>query len=274
MRRLGAGSWEQALNTVGLKLNTAADRLGVDEFDPALQDFAEECADFDFPLTLEVYDRWVTAETALDGNRPSALEVIDHYGGWDEALSQVLDYQGNEGLEQRSKAPVRSAPLLEGKDSALEAAWVRAGEYIAELLAHMPRNRALHIKYGDAGGEELGPYAEGTRGPDGVWCEIVSERLLPADRWPIDVDLLKSEDWIAPDDGFPNWCKEKVPVHEAGRARPRWISAGLGERFRPGGQQTRRAQAFGCIRRQFPAAPWTTPRQLSLGFRHHIPRLD
>lgn len=226
VRRLGAGSWEQALNTVGLKLNTAADRLGLDEFDPALHDFAEECADSDFPLTLEVYDRWVTAETALDGNRPSALEVIDHYGGWDEALSQVLDYQGNEGLEQRSKSLLRYAPFLEGKDAAVEAAWVRAGEYIAELLAHMPRNRALHVQYGDAGGAALRPYAEGTRGPEGIWCEIVSERLLPADRWPIVVDLLKSEHWIAPDDEFPNWCKEKVPLHEAGHQLLRGLRYG------------------------------------------------
>ena len=49
--------------------------------------------------------------------------------------------------------------------------------------------------------------------------------------------------------------------------------AGPGERFRPGGQQARRAQTFGCIRRQLPPAPWTSSRQVGHRFGHHIPRL-
>ena len=74
----------------------------------------------------------------------------------------------------------------------------------------------------------------------------------------------------------------ELPVHKAGRARPRWIArgrdasrgrvAGPRERFRPGGQQARRAQTFGCIRRQLPSAPWTTSRQVGDRFGHHIPR--
>ena len=73
-----------------------------------------------------------------------------------------------------------------------------------------------------------------------------------------------------------------LPVHEAGCARPRWIArgrdasrgrvAGPGERFRPGGQQARRTQPFGRIRRQLPSAPRTTTRQVGHRFGHHIPR--
>lgn len=217
VRRFGAGCWEQALNALGLNLLKAADRLRAVDFDVALRDYAEECTDSDFPLTLEVYDRWVTAETALGGNRPSALEVIDHYGSWSAAVSQVLGSQGHEGFEQISEsAGSDDARLFNCTDSALEAAWVRAGEFISELLASMPRNRSLQIQYGDSANGSIQPYAQGTRGDDGVWCEIVSERFLPGAKWPIDTEYLEARGWLVPDDEVPQWCKEKVAFHDAG----------------------------------------------------------
>jgi len=81
----------------------------------------------------------------------------------------------------------------------------------------------------------------------------------------------------------PDWQETmEMRAMKAGRAKPRWIARGrpacrgrdVGprKRFRPGGQQARRAQTFGCIRRQLPSAPWTTSRQVGDRFGHHIPR--
>jgi hypothetical protein len=93
------------------------------------------------------------------------------------------------------------------------------------------------------------------------------------------VDLAHSTAAEQPDDPIR---PPDLSVHEAGRARPRWIArgraasrgrvAGPRKRFRPGGQQARGAQTFGCIRRQLPSAPWATSRHMGDRFGHHIPR--
>ncbi|MGY2743437.1 TY-Chap domain-containing protein [Arthrobacter sp. UYCu723] len=214
-RRLGGGCWDQALSKVGLQLRKAADRFGETDFIQAIQDYGVECADCDFPVSLETYDRWVTAEVSLGGDRPSAIELMVHYGGWQEALSTIPGYEAKQQLPAPNSDSIDAA-LLDRTDSALEAAWVRVGEYVCELLASMPRNRSLLIHYGDCVDGSIPPFAEGIRGVDGVWCEVVSERLLPGEQWPIDTDYLEDEDWLAPDDEVPQWCKEKVALHEAG----------------------------------------------------------
>ena len=214
-QRLGGGCWDQVLSKVGLQLRKAADRFGEDDCIRAIHDYAEECAVCDLPLSLENYDRWVTAEISLGGDRPSAVELLVHYGGWQEALSTVPGYEANQQLPG-ADADCYDPALFDRTDSAMEAAWLRAGEYICELLANLPRNRSLQIHYGDSIDESIRPYAEGTRSVDGVWCEVVSERFLPREQWPIDADFLEDQDWLVPDDEVPQWCKEKVALHDAG----------------------------------------------------------
>lgn len=214
-RRLGGGYWDQALSAVGLQLRNAADRFGPGDYIRAIHDYTEECAECDFPLSVETYDRWVTAEVSLGGDRPSAVELMVHYGGWQEALSTIPGYEAKQRLAG-SDSDSYDASLFNQSDSAVEAAWVRAGEFICELLANMPRNRSLQIQYGDSPDGSVRPYAEGTRGADGVWCEVVSERLLPCKQWPIDAEYLEACDWLAPDDEVSQWCKESVPLQDAG----------------------------------------------------------
>ena len=215
IRRLGGGCWDQALSTVGLQLRKATDRFGEDDFIRAIHDYREECAGCDFPLSLWTYDRWVTAEVSLGGDRPSAIELLVHYGGWQEALSALPLYEAKQQLPAPG-SEFYNRSLLDLTDPALEAAWVRAGEYICELLANMPRNCSLQIQYGDSVDGSTRPYAQGTRGADGVWCELVSERFLPAEQWPIDTEYLEARDWLVPDDDVPQWCKEKEPFTDAG----------------------------------------------------------
>lgn len=214
-RRLGGGCWDQALSTVGLQLRKAADRFGEVDFIRAIHDYTEECADCDFPLSLETYDRWVTAEVSLGGDRPSAMELIVHYGGWQEALSTIPRYAAKQWCPG-SDSDCYDPALLDRTDSALEAAWLRAGEHICELLANMPRNRSLQIQYSDSVDGSIRPYAQGTRGADGVWCEVVSERLLPNEQWPIDAEYFEARDWLVPDDEVPHWCKEDIAFQDAG----------------------------------------------------------
>lgn len=215
VRRLGDGWWEQALGTVGLTLRTATDRFGDRGFHRALRDYAEECSRFHYPLTLENYDRWVMVQASRCFDRPSAVEMMTHHGGWLEALETVP------GLNEHQRIPDPPAEfpdgaLFECANAAHEAAWVRAGEYICELLGRMGQNKSLQIQYGDQAAGALGPYAQATRGAVGVWCEIVSEGTLPSHIWPADADYMELQGWLAPDDEVPDWCKESVPIHDAG----------------------------------------------------------
>lgn len=215
VRRLGDGWWEQALGTVGLTLRTATDRFGDRSFHRALRNYAVECSELHYPLTLELYDRWVTVQASRRFDRPSAVEMMSHHGGWLEALETVP------GLNEHQRIPDPPAEfpdgaLFECADAAHEAAWVRAGEYICELLERMGQNKSLQIQYGDQAAGALGPYAQATRGPGGVWCEIVSEETLPFHVWPADADYMELQGWLAPDAVVPDWCKESVPIHDAG----------------------------------------------------------
>lgn len=74
----------------------------------------------------------------------------------------------------------------------------------------------LSIQYADDAAEGLSPYAQAVPGADGVWFEIVSEKYLPADKWPIDAGYLNENRWSAPDNDFPNGYKDGIPHVEAG----------------------------------------------------------
>lgn len=208
--RYGRGFWDDTLASVGLALSSAEARFVEDDYFQALDDFTEECLDFDYTMDIETYDRWVAADSAGATDRPSAVQVVRHYGTWEAALGENPEPRGD------SRYVSAGAALFEWKDPAAEAAWVRAAEFICELLANMPLNRSLQIQYGDQGDGSLQPYAQGTRNADGIWCEIVSEHFLPDGQWPIDTEYLERHDWLAPDDEMPQWCKEQVPFHDAG----------------------------------------------------------
>jgi hypothetical protein len=220
--RLGGGFWDSALTSLGLMLETIDAPFTEDEYVAAITDFAETCKVTSYACDVETYDRWLTAETARRQERPSANVLAAHFGSWKAAIKRTQIGSG------RSRHPDATDGhdddrLFYCVDEAEEAAWVRAGEFICELLANMPRNRSVQIQYGDPSDGSIRPYAQGTRGVNGVWCEIVSERFLPGEQWPIDTEYLEAEDWLIPDDEVPQWCKEKVEIHDAGHV----ILAGL-----------------------------------------------
>lgn len=235
VRRYGQGYWEDALGSLGLGLLAADDRFNEDDYFQALGDFTEECIDFEYPMDINIYDRWVFAETSIRQDRPSAMELIAHYGSWDEAIEAVLPqeqecdeepdthefYWGFPfGFEDESLA------INEAESQRVADEWHQAGELIGQLLANMPWNSFLRVEYD--GNEEVTtrPYAQATPSADGVWCEIVSEQYLPAAEWPIDRRYLEKSDWSAPDEEVPNWRKERVPTGGAGHVIVRGLRHG------------------------------------------------
>lgn len=216
-RRLGDGLWDQAQRTVGLKLRKAADRFGEDDFPAAILDYAEECSSFDFPFSLETYDRWVIAETARGVSRPSALELIGRYGSWDAALREVQEPDsGPHGKPHVALVPDSYEPLFEPTDPSHEAAWTRAGEYVCELLARLPRRRSLLIEYPEAGTGTFRPYARAGRTAEGIWCEFSPGQFQAEGADPRDSEHLRHEGWADPDAVSPHWRKQEMPFHDSG----------------------------------------------------------
>lgn len=217
IRRLGGGFWDQVLRTVALKPVRAADRFQEEDFPRALEDFGKEVARGGFPPSPENYDRWLIAEIALRRDRPSVLELLKRYGRWDAALSEVLGVPSDDGLGAYAKADVDDVELLfELPDSSHEAAWVRAGEYLCELLARLPRRRSLHIEYAEIGTGTFRPYARAGRTAKGIWCEISPEQTHANGADPVDTDHLHYDEWAEPDDDSPHWRKQEMPFHASG----------------------------------------------------------
>lgn len=235
IRRYGQGYWEEALRFLGLGLLSADHRFSEIDYFQALDDFTEECIDFEYTMDINVYDRWVFAETSIRQDRPSAMELIAHYGSWDEAIEAVLPKEEESDEEPDSHEFYWGFPLgsedesltvNEAKSQREAEEWHQAGELIGQLLAKMPWNSFLRIEY--QGDEEITtrPYAQATPGADGVWCEIVSEQYLPLAEWPIDGRYLEKSGWSAPDEEVPNWLRERVPAGEAGHAIVRGLRHG------------------------------------------------
>lgn len=218
VRRLGGGFWDQALATVGLKMVRTVDRFQQDDFPLAVDDFTEERSGRGLSPSLENYDRWVIAEIALGRGRPSALELMDHYGGWGAALRKALARRSNVQTDGHASAMSLhdDGALFVVPDPAHEEAWVRAGEYICELLARIPRRRSLVIEYAAAANGAFQQYARAGRAEAGVWCEIFPDELLSGELSDTDEDHLDCEGWTPPNDASSSWRREGMLFEDAG----------------------------------------------------------
>lgn len=218
VRRLGGGFWDQALATVGLKMVRTVDRFQQDDFPLAVDDFTEERSGRGLSPSLENYDRWVIAEIALGRDRPSALELMDHYGGWGAALRKALVRRSNVQTDGHASAMSLhdDGALFVVPDPAHEEAWVRAGEYICELLARIPRRRSLVIEYAATANGAFQQYAQAGRAEAGVWCEIFPNEFLSGEFSDTDEDHLDCEGWTPPNDASSSWRREEMFFEDAG----------------------------------------------------------
>ncbi|CAI3793905.1 hypothetical protein [Pseudarthrobacter sp. MM222] len=96
LRRYGYGFWDAALRAAGLSLPGSESRFTDNDFFDALDGFTEECMGFEHPMSIATYDRWVFSEASMRNDRPSAVEIIRHYGSWASAMQVILPEEEDE----------------------------------------------------------------------------------------------------------------------------------------------------------------------------------
>ncbi len=204
---LGQGFWDAALYFAGLKLPIARDRFSEADFVKAARGFRNAYGDFGSPKDVSSYDSWVIAETAAGRDRPSAVAIRRYFGTWESVIGAVMPSE----IEDEFDGIVDMYRAV----NAQEESWARVGELISEVLANMPPGSFLSIQYAYEA-DNLTPYAQAAPDADGVWCEIVSEKYLPAEQWPINTDYLAGNGWSAPTSHFPNWHNDGITHADAG----------------------------------------------------------
>lgn len=85
-----------------------------------------------------------------------------------------------------------------------ELTWFNARSELGLTLAALGPGQFVIVEYAGTGTEPE-PYAQASVEPYGFHCEVVSERYLPAQQWPIDVKALSAAGWAAPDAVMDNW---------------------------------------------------------------------
>ncbi|MFP3459801.1 hypothetical protein R5O87_02990 [Arthrobacter globiformis] len=200
-------SWHVALESVGLKFPTVRGGFTVADNEDASQAYRATKGLFGSPKDVDSYDSWMIAERAMGRDRPSAVAIGRHFGAWESVIGAYVPLEEDE---------LRGMVSHLRTEAAADYAWARAAELISEVLRTMPWNSFLSIQYraGADGGPQ--PYAQITPGPDGAWCEIVSEGFLQPDDWPIYPERLLQDGWSKPDAEFPNWFREGVALEDAG----------------------------------------------------------
>lgn len=121
LRRYGHGFWEDALRAAGLSLPSSESRFTDNDFFDALDGFAEECIGFEHPMSIAIYDRWVYSEASVRNDRPSAVEIVRHYGSWASAMGVILP-QGEEEEDDDVVEEAIEPGVLVGLPSAVRRA--------------------------------------------------------------------------------------------------------------------------------------------------------
>jgi hypothetical protein len=201
------GSWHAALTSVGMTLPHVRGEFSPHDYEDASQAYRATRFLFGSPKDVASYDSWMIAETAMGRERPSVVAIGRHFGAWESVIGAYVPLEEDE---------LRGIVSQLRTEAAADHAWARAGELVSEVLRTMPWNSFLSIQYGDGADGGPQPYAQVTPGPDGAWCEIVSEEFLQPDDWPIYPVHLLEHGWSKPDVEVPNWYKEAVPLEDAG----------------------------------------------------------
>lgn len=98
-KRLGEGSWADALASQGLGIARAGRKKGLlyftaDDYTDAVAAFAEAALRADLHPSFDRYDKWVTKEAAEGRRRPSGAGVRLRFGGWAMALNMARRGRG------------------------------------------------------------------------------------------------------------------------------------------------------------------------------------
>jgi hypothetical protein len=200
-------SWHVALESVGMKFPAVRGGFSAADYEDASQAYRATEGRFGSPKDVDSYDSWMIAEVAMGRDRPSAVAIGRHFGAWESVIGACVPLEEDE---------LRGIVSHLRTEAAANYAWAQAAELISKVLRTMPWNSFLSIQYGDGADGRPQPYAQITPGPDGAWCEIVSEQFLQPEDWPIYPEHLLEHGWSKPDAEIPNWYKEAVPLDDAG----------------------------------------------------------
>lgn len=200
-------SWHLALESVGMKVPAVNGGFAAADYEDASQAYRATQGPFGSPKDVGSYDSWMIAERAMGRDRPSAVAIGRHFGAWESMIGSYVPLEEDE---------LRGMVSHLRTQAAADHAWAQAAELISEVLRTMPWNSFLSIQYGAGADGGPQPYAQITPGPDGAWCEIVSEQFLQPDDWPIYPERLLQNGWSKPDAEIPNWFREAVALEDAG----------------------------------------------------------
>jgi hypothetical protein len=201
------GSWHAALASAGMTLPHVRGGFSADDYEDASQAYRATNFLFGSPKDVASYDSWMIAEVAMGRDRPSAVAIGRHFGAWESVIGACVPLEEDE---------LRGIVSHLRTEAAANYAWAQAAELISEVLRTMPWNSFLSIQHGAGADGGPQPYAQITPGPDGAWCEIVSEEFLQPDDWPIHTERLLQTGWSKPDAEVPNWFREGVALEDAG----------------------------------------------------------
>ena len=109
----------------------------------------------------------------------------------------------------------------------IEKEWAAVTMAMARDLETMTGRDYLLVTY-DIGRHDYSAYGQFVLNGLNFQCEVVSDRFLPADVWPIDTPYLLRNGWSAPDNGNPNWSQLKEGPEEAAVSVLSAMRMGLG----------------------------------------------
>lgn len=103
IRRLGDGSWKDALEEMGLEIRRAGRPRGLlhftaEEYIDAVVAYAESALERGGKPSYGGYEEWVRSEAAEGVRRPSGGAVRDRFGGWASALMMARRGRGRHRL--------------------------------------------------------------------------------------------------------------------------------------------------------------------------------
>ena len=106
---------------------------------------------------------------------------------------------------------------LAGEEPGQVILWADAVESLTDELLWLKDDDFLSVEYGYGTGEDCAPYAQATPRKSGLSLELVSEKFLSANVWPLNSRFLVSAGWEAPTGENPNWHISDVPRESAAK---------------------------------------------------------
>lgn len=108
--------------------------------------------------------------------------------------------------------PASTAPPaseMEPGQDCMNRLWQRRTDSLSEDAQWLKDGDFLTVDY-FSGDPDYAVYGQLAPEEDGVHCEVVSNKFMPADDWPLDAGYLQLAGWAPPYEDTPNWFRVVV----------------------------------------------------------------